>query len=389
MAEERVGMASYNLEDVAQEWFMQLQEDEGTPSWGRFKDLIDLRFRPALRSAPLFELTECRRTGTVEEYSNRFQSLLFRAGRLDESQRVQLFTGGLLPPLSHVVRLHNPETLAMSLARQVELDKIAAAPAKQAHRALPAAIKPQQALAVPQAPPLLALPAPPTGAAPAARERQPGRRLSVEEQQERRRLGLCFNCDEKYSRGHNRTCRRLFFVEGVELEMAVDAAGDAVPAEEAPIYSLHVVAGVPTFDTLQVRAFLGTAVLVALLDTGSTHNFIGERAAYRSGLHIQPRPRLTATVANGERIICPGVIRDAPIRVHGDTFHVNLFVMPLAGFDLVLGTQWLGTLGPIVWDVAARTMQFQREGHAVCWTGLASSIKPAVRAVTAPPTPTL
>ena len=49
MAEERVGMASYNLEDVAQEWFMQLQEDEGTPSWGRFKDLIDLRFGPALR----------------------------------------------------------------------------------------------------------------------------------------------------------------------------------------------------------------------------------------------------------------------------------------------------------------------------------------------------
>ena len=388
MAEERVGMASYNLEDVAQEWFMQLQEDEGTPSWGRFKDLIDLRFGPALRSAPLFELTECRRTGTVEEYSNRFQSLLFRAGRLDEAQRVQLFTGGLLPPLSHAVRLHNPETLtaAMSLARQVELmelDKMAAAPAKPAHRALPAAIKPQQA------PPLLALPAPPAGAAPAARERQPGRRLSVEEQQERRRLGLCFNCDEQYSRGHNRTCRRLFYVEGIELEMAVDAAGDAVPAEEGPIYSLHAVAGVPTFDTLQVRAFLGTAVLVALLDTGSTHNFIGERAAYRSGMHIQPRPRLTATVANGERVTCPGVIRDAPIRVQGDTFHVDLFVMPLAGFDLVLGTQWLGTLGPIVWDVAARTMQFQREGRAVCWTGLASSDKPAVRAVTAPPTPTL
>ena len=388
MAEERVGMASYNLEDVAQEWFMQLQEDEGTPSWGRFKDLIDLRFGPALRSAPLFELTECRRTGTVEEYSNRFQSLLFRAGRLDEAQRVQLFTGGLLPPLSHAVRLHNPETLAaaMSLARQVELmelDKMAAAPARPAHRALPAAIKPQQA------PPLLALPAPPAGAAPAARERQPGRRLSVEEQQERRQLGLCFNCDEQYSRGHNRTCRRLFYVEGIELEMAVDAAGDAVPAEEGPIYSLHAVAGVPTFDTLQVRAFLGTAVLVALLDTGSTHNFIGERAAYRSGMHIQPRPRLTATVANGERVTCPGVIRDAPIRVQGDTFHVDLFVMPLAGFDLVLGTQWLGTLGPIVWDVAARTMQFQREGRAVCWTGLASSDKPAVRAVTAPPTPTL
>ena len=59
----------------------------------------------------------------MEEYSNRFQALLPRAGRLDEAQRVQLFTGGLLPPLTHDVRIHNPTSLAaaMSLARQVEL----------------------------------------------------------------------------------------------------------------------------------------------------------------------------------------------------------------------------------------------------------------------------
>jgi hypothetical protein len=119
LAEKRVWMASYNLEVVAQLWYIQLQED------GRFKELLNLRFGPPLRSAPLFELTECRRTGTVE-YSNRFQALLPRAGRLDEAQRVQLFTGGLLSPLSHVVRIHNPETLtaAMCLARQVELMEI-------------------------------------------------------------------------------------------------------------------------------------------------------------------------------------------------------------------------------------------------------------------------
>jgi hypothetical protein len=69
--------------------------------------------------APLFELVECRRTATVVEYSNRFQALLPCAGHLEEVQRVQLFTGGLLLPLSHVVRIHNPETLAAttSLAR--------------------------------------------------------------------------------------------------------------------------------------------------------------------------------------------------------------------------------------------------------------------------------
>lgn len=123
MPEERVWMASYNLQDAAQLWFMQIQEDEGTPNWPRFKDLINLRFGPPLRSAPLFELASCRRTGTVEEYTERFQALLPRAGRLDDEQRIQLFTGGLLPPLSLQVQNMNPQSLAaaMSLARQMEL----------------------------------------------------------------------------------------------------------------------------------------------------------------------------------------------------------------------------------------------------------------------------
>ena len=126
-------MASYNLDDEAQLWlwYMQVQTDEGTPSWRRFSDLLNLRFGSPLRSAPLFELADCHRTGTVAEYQGRFQALLPRAGTLDELQRVQLFTGGLLPPLSLAVQVHNPQSLAaaMSLAHQMELmEQYTAAP---------------------------------------------------------------------------------------------------------------------------------------------------------------------------------------------------------------------------------------------------------------------
>ena len=364
MAEERVWMASYNLEDVAQLWYLQLQEDEGTPPWGRFKELLNLRFGPPLRSAPLFELAECRRTGTVEEYSNRFQALLPRAGRLDEAQRVQLFTGGLLPPLSHAVRIHNPETLAaaMSLARQVELmeiDRPVQSPPRAPSRGLLPAPAPRPALQAPHQP--LALPAPPV-AAQQGRGEGNQRRLTPDEMAERRRLGLCFNCNEKYTRGHNRFCRRLFFLEGVELEDAADAAGDAEHDAEAPCFSLQAVAGVPMAGTMQIAVAIGTASLVALLDSGSTHNFISEEAARRSGLPLRQRPRLTALVANGERVTCAGVIRDAPLLIDGESFPADLYVMPLAGYDVVLGTRWLGELGPIVWDLGRRRMSFQRQG---------------------------
>jgi hypothetical protein len=98
MEEEKVWMASYNLEDGAQMCYIQVQEDEGQRlTWARFKDLLHIRYGPPLRSALLFELADCRRTGTIVEYQDRFQALLPRAGPLDEAQRVQLFTGGLLP----------------------------------------------------------------------------------------------------------------------------------------------------------------------------------------------------------------------------------------------------------------------------------------------------
>ncbi|KAJ1294896.1 hypothetical protein BS78_01G181300 [Paspalum vaginatum] len=326
MAEERVWMASYNLEDVAQHWYIQLQEDEnGTPSWVRFRELLNLRFGPPLRSAPLFELAECRRTGTVEEYSNRFQALLPRAGRLAEPQRVQLFTGGLLPPLSHAVRIHNPETLAaaMSLARQVELmelDRQAQPPPRAAPRAPLPAPASCPALPAPQQP--LALPAPPVAAQPGRGEGNP-RCLTPDEMAERRRLGLCFNCNEKYTRGHNRFCRRIFFLDGVEIGEAADAADDAEQDAGAPCFSLQAVAGVPMAGTMQVAVALGAASLVTLLDSGSTHNFILEAAARRSGLPLRPRPRLTALVANGERVTCAGVIRDAPLLIDGEAHCVG------------------------------------------------------------------
>lgn len=57
------------------------------------------------------------------DYQDRFQALLPRVGHLTETQRVQLFTAGLQPPLSLDVEIHNPQPLsvAMSLARKMEV----------------------------------------------------------------------------------------------------------------------------------------------------------------------------------------------------------------------------------------------------------------------------
>jgi hypothetical protein len=70
-------------------------------------------------------------------------------------------------------------------------------------------------------------------------------------------------------------------------------------------------------------------------------------------------------VANGERVTCPDVIRRAPVIIDGETFFIDLFVMTLMGYDLVLGTQWMVTLGRMVWDFVNRTVSFLHQPYSL------------------------
>ena len=101
--------------------------------------------------------------------------------------------------------------------------------------------------------------------------------------EERRRLGLCFNCNEKFGRGHNRVCQRIFLLDLAAVEDADDSEPDeATPGE--PQISLHAIAGVRTSETMQMRLTIGGTSLLALLDFGSTHNFIAEEVVARASL---------------------------------------------------------------------------------------------------------
>ena len=104
--------------------------------------------------------------------------------------------------------------------------------------------------------------------------------------EERRRLGLCFNCNEKFGRGHNRVCQRIFLLDLADADDADDESdpGKDEATSDEPQISLHAIAGVCTSETMQVRIRIGGVSLLALLDSGSTHNFIAAEAAVRAEL---------------------------------------------------------------------------------------------------------
>jgi len=112
--------------------------------------------------------------------------------------------------------------------------------------------------------------------------------------------------------------------------------------------------------------------LLALLDTGSTHNFLHGVMMRRLGLAPTGGERLHVTVANGNRLPCEGIARNVHIRIGSESFSITCVGLDLGCFDFILGVDYLRTLGPILWDFEAMTLSFWREGRRVLWQGVRS-----------------
>lgn len=95
------------------------------------------------------------------------------------------------------------------------------------------------------------------------------------------------------------------------------------------------IVGVRTKETMQLTVQIGGASFLALLESGSTHNFITEEAAGHTDLQLIPRGKKQATVANGERVTCLGVYRATEFTIEGEHFADDFFALPLAGYDVV------------------------------------------------------
>jgi hypothetical protein len=87
LASDRVWLASYHLTGVAQTWYYALEQDEGMPTWDHFKELCNLRFAPAVCGTRLSELARLPFLSTVQDYSDRFNTVLCHARNLSAPPR--------------------------------------------------------------------------------------------------------------------------------------------------------------------------------------------------------------------------------------------------------------------------------------------------------------
>ncbi|KAA3452986.1 Transposon Ty3-G Gag-Pol polyprotein [Gossypium australe] len=341
-------------------------------SWEIYAKGLQDRFGSDSFLDPMTELVTLKQQGTVDQFHDGFLSLLNQLC-LPESYALSIFISNLKPEIGQYLRLFTPKSLVegYKLARQVE--NIVCGPVKTGIVGGNGASRflfpnPRLSQSVGQS---MTMGGKVQGS---MGSRAPSKSLSQAELEDRRKKGLCFWCGSKYSPGHKCSKSQVFqlvieptWEPGSELkESIVDELQDCSEQFElgeqspgSPVLSLHALQGLQSHHTMLFLALIDNTEVVVLVDSGSTHNFLDYKMAKRLKLPIEPCCPLKVMVANGVQLPTQGCCTAVPWEAQGYRFSTDFLLLGVKGFDVVLGIQWLLSLGQIAWSFSNLTMQFQ------------------------------
>ena len=87
--------------------------------------------------------------------------------------------------------------------------------------------------------------------------------------------------------------------------------------------------------------------VIVLVDCGASHNFISAVAVKQQQIPVTPTKPYTVEVGDGQKIRCEGVWNNVKLQIQGMKIQQDLFVFEMMGVDVVLGMEWLASLGEI------------------------------------------
>ncbi|XP_019423050.1 PREDICTED: uncharacterized protein LOC109332520 [Lupinus angustifolius] len=367
--DQRLPMISFYMQGEALSWFKWMFHNSQLSDWHSFTRDLEIRFGPSSYTNHQAELFKLQQVGTVADYQQQFEKLCNRIWGLSQEVILNCFISGLIPDIKRELAILRPTSIsdALGLAKLVEakLKDHNNNPYKPTrfptHITSNSGAKPSQPLT-------------PTSTSFSPNLSIPIRRLSTAQLQERRAQGLCYNCDEKFIPGHRCQNKKFLLLLDDDPTLLIDTEFSythstdanltqptlAVDTEE-PIHfhiSDQALGGPPSPKTLK---FLGTIYghhVTVLVDTGSSHNILQPRLANFLNLPISKTTQFPVMVGNGAHIFCSGLCDATPITLQQQQFLIPFYLLPIKGADVVLGIDWLQTLGPIVSDFSVPSMQF-------------------------------
>ncbi|XP_019431364.1 PREDICTED: uncharacterized protein LOC109338552 [Lupinus angustifolius] len=308
------------------------------------------------------KLMKLRQKGTIAEYHEEFDVVITRLD-LSEDYILSCFLGGLKNDVHMMVRMFQPQIVrkAFTLAKLYE---VASLTIQNQGR-----VKNPSYRNMGGRPLISSKPALTTDSEGLKEKTRFSRSLTPAYMNERRAKGLCYFCDETYTPEDSLTHKKLQIhllevdeLEDEEVELGGGQEAVMKSSEEPHIY-VNALTGVANFRTMRVTGKYNKKPLHILIDSGSTRNFLDRQVAKRIGCRIEELQPILVTVAYGTKVPISSVVRNFSWTLQQSTFTSDVMLLPLGCCDIVLGIEWLITLGDITWNFNKLTMEFCLQGR--------------------------
>ncbi|XP_047325223.1 uncharacterized protein LOC124929014 [Impatiens glandulifera] len=344
---------------------------------------MDYEFGPSELDDPPDEWKDLKQTTTVKDFGKKYLDITYKLPHLTEEYSIKGYLNGLKEKIANPIRIQKPQSLteAMGMAKLQERtnQKLQDAVFDSLVRRGYLANKGGPLLPTPKATSFLNRgnnngPYNRTSTNPASSSNSTGqynratntipRKVNLDQKayDEKKKNNQCFYCEEKWEYGHR--CRagaiaminELFEEENQEEKLVetVDELEDG---------AAMTIEGSNTFDTMKVQGTVGRNNVYILIDSGSTHNFINPRVIRNTKFVTSPAVKLMVTVASGHQLVSTTKCLGLQWSAQGINFNVDARVLSILKYDIILGIEWLVTLGGIQWDFKNLIMEFSFNGE--------------------------
>jgi hypothetical protein len=340
-------------------WQWRKTSRQGYIAWTHFVAKLYERFDTDTNH--LGHLTKLKQSRTVEDFIASFERRAFRTEGMSDAFFRECFISGLKDEIRAHVLMARPQSWVEATKRSKEAQQVVSSQNRK-----PSFI-PRPKPVNPNTPP-----------APLKIQK-----LTRAEMDERQLKGLYYNCDDKYFSGHKCKEQNLFMAisedileEDIETPLMSESpetpyiTPPSDPPEVEPVISLNALTGFFAPQTLKLISYIKHRKVIILVDSGSTHNFIHHRIAQETHCYIHAVNNFQIMIANGGSMKCGGRCDNVRLQIGDYHLKYHMFAIDMGGCDIVLGANWLRTLGPILMDFKELTMQFNQEGHQYKFQGI-------------------
>jgi 3-dehydroquinate synthetase len=114
--------------------------------------------------------------------------------------------------------------------------------------------------------------------------------------------------------------------------------------------SLNSFTGFSAPQTLKLIGYIKHRKFIILVDSGNTHNFIHRLLSQKINCYIFAFNNFQIMIANGGSMKCGERCENVCLQIGEYNLKYHMFSIDMGGCDIMLGVEWICTMGPITSD---------------------------------------